>query len=202
VILSHDHADHTRSAGVFSRMFGLPLCMTGPTHAAIGGRLGRVASVRVFEPGEVLQFGGLRVETVVTAHDGAGGVGFVLSDGVRRLGILTDLGHVFPGLGPLIASLDAVYIESNYDPEMLANGPYPFSVQERIRGSGGHLSNHEAANLLRDQSNGRLRWVCLAHLSETNNRPELALRTHRAALGRRLPIHVARRDRAVGPFHL
>jgi phosphoribosyl 1,2-cyclic phosphodiesterase len=202
LVLSHDHSDHARSAGVFHRMFGLPLRMTGLTEEFVGYRLGRVGGVALFRPGDVLQFGGLRIETVPTPHDGAEGVAFVVSDGARRLGILTDLGHVFEGLGPLVSTLDAVFIESNYDPEMLEYGPYPYYLQEGIRGPGGHLSNAESAALLREWGGARLQWVCLAHLSEQNNRPELALQTHRAALGTRLPIHVAGRYGPAGPFEL
>ena len=202
VILSHDHSDHTRGAGVLHRMFGLPLRMTDLTEELVRYRIGRVSGVTLFRPGDVLQFGGLRIETVPTPHDGAEGVAFVVSDGVSRLGILTDLGHVFEGLGELVSSLDAVFIESNYDAEMLEYGPYPYHLQDRIRGPGGHLSNAESAALLREWSGDRLRWVCLAHLSAENNRPELALEAHRAALGERLPIHLAGRHGPSGPFVL
>jgi phosphoribosyl 1,2-cyclic phosphodiesterase len=82
-------------------------------------------------------------------------------------------------------------LESNYDPTMLASGPYPEFLQARIRGPGGHLSNGESAALL--SAAGRLRWACLAHLSEHNNHPDVALRTHRQVLGDRIPLHVATR---------
>ena len=95
----------------------------------------------------------------------------------------------------LVASLDAAVLESNYEPEMLECGPYPEFLKERIRGPGGHLSNVESAELLRDAVDGRMQWVCLAHLSADNNRPDVALCTHREIFGNRLPIHVARRDR-------
>ena len=77
------------------------------------------------------------METIPTPHDAEDGVVFVVDDGKCRLGILTDLGHVFDGLGDVIASLDAVLLESNYDPEMLANGRYPESLKQRIPGRTG-----------------------------------------------------------------
>ena len=92
-----------------------------------------------------MQFGKVVVETIPTPHDGADGVVFVVDDGKHRLGILTDLGHVFDGLADVIASLDAVLLESNYDPEMLANCSRPESLKKRIAGPGGHISNFEAA---------------------------------------------------------
>ena len=95
-----------------------------------------------------VQFGKVVVETIPTPHDAEDGVVFVVDDGKHRLGILTDLGHVFDGLGDVIASLDAVLLESNYDPDMLANCPRPEWLKERIAGPGGHISNFEAAELL------------------------------------------------------
>lgn len=204
LLLSHDHQDHARCAGIYHRKFGLPVYATKGTFRAANARasLGEVDDVRHFTPGKALRFGPVTVETIPTPHDGADGVAFVVDDGRSRLGILTDLGFAFTGLDAVIGSLDGVLLESNYDPEMLAWGPYPPALQERIRGCGGHLSNAEAAELLRRSTNGRLRWACLAHLSQQNNTPELALRMHRKVLGGRFPLHVASRHRATGVFNL
>jgi phosphoribosyl 1,2-cyclic phosphodiesterase len=90
-------------------------------------------------------------------------------------------------------TLDAAYLESNYDPRMLAEGPYPAYLKARIAGEHGHLSNVEGVELVRPCLGGRLRWLAIAHLSEQNNDPDLALRTHRRAYGRRLPVHLASR---------
>jgi len=123
---------------------------------------------------------------------------FVVDDGKHRLGILTDLGHVFTGLADVIASLDAVLLESNYDPDMLANGSYPQWLKERIAGPGGHISNFEAAELLSTAASKQMKWACLGHLSQDTNTPELALATHRRILGDRLPLFVATRYEASG----
>jgi phosphoribosyl 1,2-cyclic phosphodiesterase len=194
VLISHDHSDHARCMGVYHRKFGIPVYVTAPTLQAAKQwhKIGQIADLRHFTAGSVLDFGRVSVETISTPHDGVDGVGFVIDDGHCRLGVLTDLGHVFNGLADVVASLDAVVLESNYDPEMLARGPYPFWLQERIRGSSGHLSNFEAAELLLGAGN-RLKWACLAHLSEHNNRPELALATHHKILAGRLPLCVATR---------
>jgi phosphoribosyl 1,2-cyclic phosphodiesterase len=200
VLISHDHADHTRSMGVYQRKFGLPIHVTARTLQAARARypLGRLDDVRPFQAGRVLRFGGVSVETIPTPHDGVDGVAFVVDDGRHRLGILTDLGHVFRDLDDVIRSLDAVFLESNYDPLMLAEGPYPLFLKRRIRGPGGHLSNSEAAELLRSSAGLRMKWACLAHLSEQNNQPELALETHRHVLAGRFPMHVASRYEAGG----
>jgi len=197
VILSHDHADHASCAGVYQRKFRLPVYATAPTLRAAAARrpLGAMDDVRHFQAGLTLRFDGVSVETIPTPHDGADGVAFIVDDGRVRLGVLTDLGHVFGDLAPAVESLDAVLLESNYDPDMLENGPYPLFLKRRIRGPGGHLSNVESAELLA-AAGRRLKWACLAHLSEENNTPALALGTHRRIVGARLPLQAASRYRA------
>jgi phosphoribosyl 1,2-cyclic phosphodiesterase len=136
----------------------------------------------------------VRVQTIATPHDGADGVVFIVEHADQRIGILTDLGHVFPGLRDVLLSLDGVVIESNYDVNMLENGSYPERVKKRIRGKGGHLSNEEAADLLSGTLLfKRLKWACLCHLSEENNSPTKALATHRRRLGDSITLHVASR---------
>lgn len=195
VLISHDHRDHVRSAGIFQRKFGLPVYATRRTMEAASAycNLGVMTEVEYFEAGGGLLFGEIVIETIPTPHDGVDGVAFVVDDGHRRLGILTDLGHVFDRLTSVVQSLDAVVLESNYDPDMLACGSYPEFLKRRIQGPHGHLSNLEAAEVLRSAVGGPLRWACLAHLSEENNTPEVALNCHRHVLGPRLPLHVASR---------
>lgn len=197
LLISHDHSDHVRCLGVYQRKFHMPVFVTEPTLAAARrrSRLGTLVEhdIRYFGSGDALQFGSVTVETIPTPHDGADGVGFVVDDGQCRLGVLTDLGHVFAGLEAVLESLDAVLLESNYDPQMLRDGPYPMFLQERIRGPGGHLSNPEAAELLRRAFGGRLRWACLGHLSEHNNSPRVALATHQQVLGPQPPLRLASR---------
>jgi len=194
VLISHDHIDHCRSMGILNRTFGLPIYSTAKTYgAAKRFELGEISDLRHFAAGERLQVGKIVVETIPTPHDAEDGVVFVVDDGKHRLGIMTDLGHVFTGLGDVIASLDAVLLESNYDPDMLATGSRPEWLKERITGPAGHISNFEAAELLLAAASKRMKWVCLAHLSQENNTPKLALATHRKILGDRLPLHVATR---------
>jgi len=196
LIISHDHSDHIASAGIFERKYGLPMYVTPKTLASAMDRrdLGRLNKVFHFTAGQTLRFGPISVETIPTPHDGVDGVAFVIASNEKRLGLLTDLGHSFGPLQGIVSTLDAVFLESNYDPEMLERGPYPHFLKTRIWGPGGHLSNGEAAALLK-KNGGQLRWVCLAHLSEQNNTAEKALETHRQILGDNLPIHVASRHR-------
>jgi phosphoribosyl 1,2-cyclic phosphodiesterase len=193
VLISHDHRDHAAGAGIYQRRYRVPIFVTEPTYRAVRGDWGPVHDVRHFRPGDTLQFEGVLVHTVPTPHDAADGVAFVVEHQGSRLGILTDLGHPFGGLADLMATLDAAYLESNYDPQMLAAGPYPEFLKQRIAGTGGHLSNGECVALALPHVDSKLKWLAIAHLSEQNNEPELALRQHRAAYGSDFPVHLAPR---------
>ncbi|TAN39697.1 MAG: MBL fold metallo-hydrolase [Nitrospirae bacterium] len=193
LIISHDHADHVKYAGVFQRKYGVPVYITPRTlaKAESSHRLGKLHDVHCFFSGGSIQIGGVTIESVPTPHDGEDGSVFILDSGTKRLGILTDIGHVFQKLIRVVPTLDGVFMESNYDPGMLEAGRYPAFLKKRICGDGGHLSNIEAAELL--SYGERLKWACLAHLSQDNNDPSLALKTHRKVLGNDLPLHVAGR---------
>jgi phosphoribosyl 1,2-cyclic phosphodiesterase len=200
VFISHDHRDHVISLGIFQRKFSLPAVVSGRTLDAAQRRcdLGRLGHVRTFDPGEDVRVGDITVETIPTAHDATDGCGFVIDDGSKRLGILTDLGHTSEGLFDVICTLDAVLLESNYDDALLQNGPYPEALKQRISGPGGHISNTEAADLIAraHTESGRLQWACLGHLSAENNTPSRALRVATDAVAGKIPIHLASRHQA------
>ncbi len=194
VLISHDHSDHTRSMGIYQRKFGLKVWTTRRTlqAASRSGRLGKMDRVRTFRLTEPLRLGPVTVEMIATPHDAAEGAAFVIEAEGKRLGVLTDLGYVFEGLEETVRSLDALLLESNYDPEMLHRGPYPAHLKRRIRGDGGHLSNAEAAELIQ-RAGANLAWACLGHLSGENNTPQLALSTAGQILSRKTPLHLATR---------
>jgi len=205
VIISHDHGDHIRHAGVYQRKYGIPIHVTPATLAAASSRcnLGKLTDVRSFRSCDKIRFRDVVVHAVPTPHDGVDGSVFVVEAGAKRLGVLTDLGHVFKDLVHIVASLDAVFLESNYDPAMLASGPYPAYLKQRIRGPKGHLSNIEAAEVLgRAVEEKRLQWACLSHLSGENNSPDVALKTHRAVVAEKLTLHVADRYQASDIFRI
>ena len=205
LIISHDHSDHVRCAGVYHRKYGIPLYITRETYRATRRYtdLGKLSDVRHFRSGESLTFGRTVVHTLATAHDAVDGVAFVVEAGGtgspgdgKRLGILTDLGHPFDGLREVLESVDAAYLECNYDPDMLECGSYPPTLKRRIRGPGGHLSNDDAAAVLRACGRNRPKWIAVAHLSEDNNHPELAIAAQHEAVGRQYPVHHASRYEA------
>ena len=194
VVISHAHNDHVRYAGVLQRQYDLPLWMTrGSLQRVWDTRiLGQISEPHLFHAGDTFTFGTVKVETFPTTHDVPEGACFVVDNGMVRLGIMTDLGSKFFGLKELVMTLDGIYLESNYDADMLENGIYSDELKQRIRGGKGHLSNTEAAELLL-QSGKRLRWACLGHLSAKNNSPEIVLETHRKILGHTLPLYIAPR---------
>ncbi len=198
VVLSHEHSDHISGLGVFHRKFGLPVFASLRTWNATRAKptTGDIGTPNHFVVGEKFQIGSLRIESFRTPHDAVEGACFVIEDVAdgQRFGLLTDLGHVFKGLGNVVRGLDAVLIESNYDDEMLRSGPYPQRLKDRISGKRGHISNADAADLLDGCLNGQLQWACLGHMSGENNSPEVALATHRERHGDRFPILCAERD--------
>ena len=203
LIISHDHGDHIRHAGVYQRKYGIPLYVTPATLAAASSRsnLGKLTDVRSFRSCDKIRIKDALVHAVSTPHDGVDGSAFVVEAGAKRLGVMTDLGHVFKDLVHIVSSLDAVFLESNYDPAMLAAGPYPAYLKQRIKGPKGHLSNLEAAEVLcRAVGAQRLQWACLSHLSGENNHPDVALKTHREVAGGELTLYVADRYQASGIF--
>jgi phosphoribosyl 1,2-cyclic phosphodiesterase len=194
LVISHAHSDHISGAGVLHRQFGIPVWMTHGTFVQAKERkkIGRIGEPNLFSAGTVLRFGSMTVETIQTTHDASDAVCFIVDNGTVRLGIMTDMGCRFLGLKEAVATLDGILLESNYDSDMLENGYYSAELKQRIRSGSGHLSNIEAAELLHDAGK-KLRWACLGHLSADNNRPEIAVETHRKILGGNLPLYAASR---------
>ncbi len=195
LFISHDHRDHICSAGIYTRMFDIPLFVTRNTYSCGNGYLGSIKTIEHFKAGEIISIGDLTVQTIKTPHDGADPVMFIVSNMKHRVGIFTDLGHCFPHLLRAISTLDIIFIESNYDDEMLKNNrEYPEVLKRRIRSSAGHISNFESANIIRAHASSRLKYVVLSHLSENNNTPTLAYNTHKMVYGNRYDISIAPRD--------
>jgi len=134
----------------------------------------RLPVVEYFQAGQPFQIGDIAVSPFTIPHDAADPVGFVFrSEGVR-MAVATDLGYIPPNVKAQLKGVDLLLLESNHDLEMLRDGPYPWSVKQRVLSRVGHLSNEAAADFLENQYDGQAAYVILAHLSESNNLPELA----------------------------
>jgi phosphoribosyl 1,2-cyclic phosphodiesterase len=142
-------------------------------------------AVEYFEAGRPFMIGDVSVSPFTIPHDAADPVGFVFTAEGVRMGFATDLGYVTPNVKQQLRSLDLLLLESNHDLEMLRDGPYPWSVKQRVLSRVGHLSNDAASDFLSTGYDGQAAYVILAHLSENNNLPELArVAAERALMGK------------------
>lgn len=202
-LLTHEHTDHVKGACAAGTRWGWSL------HATAGTTLGTPgladADVRTFEPGAVVRLGRFELRTIPTPHDAAAPVAVVATstlDG-SRAGIFYDLGCATDAVRHAMRDLDLLVLESNHDEGMLRAGPYPPSVQDRIAGRRGHLSNRVAASLAADCARPGLRQVILAHLSEKCNDARLAVGAVSDALRRtrfRGGLTAAPQHGVAGPF--
>jgi hypothetical protein len=141
-------------------------------------------AVEHFQPGEPFDIGDIHVSPFTTPHDATDPCGFVFRAEGVRMAFATDLGYIPPNVKAQLQGLDLLLLESNHDLEMLRDGPYPWSVKQRVLSRVGHLSNEAAASFLENDYDGHAAYVILAHLSESNNLPELARVTAERALSR------------------
>ena len=190
LVITHEHADHIRGAALFSQTYEIPVYCTTATFRAAGLERAGVHGHGVFahiavEPGRAFEVGGLRLRPFPVPHDAADTVGYAVECEGGRFGYATDLGHDALPVREALRDCDLLMLESNHDVEMLRRGPYPQVVKERVLGRHGHLDNETAAALLCDVATDRTRRIILAHLSRTNNRPDLALTAARREFERR-----------------
>jgi phosphoribosyl 1,2-cyclic phosphodiesterase len=179
LLITHEHSDHIAGVGPLLRRYQLPIFTTRATWLAMRRTIGRVddAQIHFIEPDEPFCIGDLAVTGFSTAHDAADPVGYRVDAGTSSLAVLTDTGHLRPGLTDAVAGCQAIFLEANYDYTMLLAGSYPAMLKQRILGNLGHLSNDDCADavcLLLEQGT---RHFILSHISKENNFPELALLT-------------------------
>ncbi len=182
LLVTHEHSDHVGGVFRFSRRHGLPVWLTHGTLAACAS-LAEGADCRIIDSHRPWIVGDLEVFPFPVPHDAREPVQFVVSDGERRLGILTDAGEVTGHMARMLAGCAGLVLECNHDREMLARSAYPVSLKRRIGGRLGHLANDAAARLLAEVASAGLQHVVAAHLSEQNNREELAVAALAGALG-------------------
>ncbi len=210
LIVTHEHGDHIKGAGPLVRRFGLPLYINKKTLEKGLKRLGKMPSPVFIESGQPIIIKNLTIETFTKCHDAADPVGLILtrravsstSNG-KRIGLATDLGRSTRLVEDRLKGCDALIMEFNYDQEMLEQGPYPLDLKRRIKGQDGHLSNRQAGDLLSAIVHDNLKFVVLAHLSETNNDPdkahEEAAKALRGSAHSHVKILISRQDKP-GPM--
>lgn len=195
MVITHEHQDHADGVAKVHHKWRWPVYASAGTHRALKDV---PAKYRVaLRPGTACAIGGFTVESTAIPHDANEPLAVAVTANASgmRLGLAHDLGTVPAALEALFARADLLLLEANHDREMLANGPYPPALQQRIRGGHGHISNTEAAAFAARLAHRGLRGVALLHLSETNNTPALAAETVNAAL-RRAGVAVSARAAA------
>jgi len=185
IFVSHEHGDHCRGAAAYSARWGVRLCGSRGTYAAAGFGAADIAGYDVIAAGATRRLGPLAVTAVPLPHDAAEPLAFVVNAHGATFGHATDFGQISRTMVEAFAGCDALLLESNYDPAMLRDGPYPWSLKERILGPLGHVSNDDVARYLGTGLASSCRKVVLAHISQKNNHPELAGMTAERALERR-----------------
>lgn len=191
IFITHEHGDHIGCARQLALRERIPVYMSEGTYAAIG-QPDFDGLLRLACDGLAFEVGGLQVRPFTVPHDAREPLQLTCTDGDVRLGVLTDLGHVSTHVMQELAGCATLLLECNHDEAMLMGGAYPPFLKRRVGGAYGHLANSAAASLAQAlAAAGPLRRVLAAHLSEQNNKPELARQALADAVGTAAEIHVA-----------
>ena len=192
VFITHEHGDHIGCARALALRERIPVYMSEGTYAAIG-QPDFEGLLRLACDGVAFELGAMEVRPFTVPHDAREPLQLTCTDGATRLGVLTDLGHVTAHVQQELAGCATLLLECNHDEEMLRTSRYPPFLKRRVGGPYGHLANSAAAALAQSLlAAGPLRQLVAGHLSEQNNKPELARAALAAALGNSpVDVHVA-----------
>lgn len=195
IVVSHEHSDHIQGVGILARRYKIPVYINQQTYQAAKSTLGTISDSIHFDCGNTFTINDLIIHPFSISHDANDPAGFTVQKNGAKLGIATDLGIATSMVREHLKGCDILIIEANHDSQMLTQGPYPWSLKQRVKSRSGHLSNDDARELLVDVKHEKLKHVILAHVSETNNTHEKAFSTVVQALnGSRSNLIVARQD--------
>jgi len=190
IVVTHEHVDHVRSIGSLSRRYKLPVYLNRGTYLQLPAAVGRLHEKEEFVAGRSFTIGDIILHPFSVSHDAADPVGFTLLNGSVKIGLCTDLGAATRLVHRHLEHCSALVLEANYDLEMLKNGPYPWPVKQRIKSRLGHLSNQQSGEVLKQVFNEGLQELILAHMSETNNSPEMLLKAFSTILDHPMRQHL------------
>lgn len=179
ILITHEHIDHVKGAGILARKYGIPIYANQNTWNAMSATIGEVPLDQKFsfEAGTIKEFADITVESFGVSHDSAEAMFYVFHHGGKKLSMITDTGYVSDRMKGVIKHSDVFVFESNHDVNMLQMGPYPWSIKRRILSDFGHVSNEDAALALADVIGPNTKEIYLAHLSKDNNMVDLARMT-------------------------
>ncbi len=200
IFISHEHSDHIKGLEVLSKKYKLPVYITDATLKNSRLNLNSL-NVQSFQSSQTIMIGNLAVTAFVKFHDAADPYSFVVNGNNINIGVFTDIGHCCENVVTYFKQCHAVFLESNYDDQMLTQGIYPHHLKQRIRSNRGHLSNVQALELFKNHKPDFMNLLILSHLSKDNNCPVLVndLFTEHAKGTR---IIVASRHQETEVFHI
>ena len=176
ILLTHEHGDHTAGLEIFTRKWNVPIYATPLTQESIEHHFRDSPRWKLMQTGSPFEIKGLRIECFSVPHDAVDPVGFVLQDEESKLGFLSDVGFITNLIRDRLKGAHTLFIEANYDTDLLeADMKRPWSTKQRISSRHGHLSNHQAAELVAAVAHDSLHQVVLGHLSEDCNHPDTAV---------------------------
>lgn len=204
IFITHEHSDHIQGVAQMVKRYGIPVYITRGTHQNCNLDLEKVEYIK---HNDVISVGTLQVKAFGKQHDTPEPVSFSIFDGKQTVSVITDIGEACIDVRRAVESSDFLILETNYDDQMLEQGPYPHMLKRRIRSTHGHLSNYEAGLCVLEHGSKKLRGVLLAHLSQKNNTPSLAYGTFSAIVRERkdyadLPIGMAYREKPTRLFNI
>ena len=182
IVVTHEHGDHIGGVARLARKFNLPVWLTHGTLRSQPKAFSGITQLHEIDPHRADVIGDIEITPFPVPHDAAEPVQFVFSDGVRRLGVLTDTGSSTAHIEQTLNSCHALVLECNHDNDMLMKSAYPYNLKQRVGGRFGHLNNLEAAGILARLDTNSLQHIVAAHLSRKNNTSELAVRALSGAL--------------------
>ncbi len=184
MLITHEHSDHIAGVGVLARRYKLPIYVNMETYLAMHDQIGKIDAdlINIIMPGQEYVLGDLAFSCFDISHDTVRPVGYRIKTKSGDVSVCTDTGIVSDELLSRLEGSRALFIEANYDDDMLQTGSYPFFLKRRISGERGHLSNSDSAEVIRRLIRAGTENFVLSHLSKDNNMPELASLTVRQHL--------------------
>ena len=184
IVITHEHDDHAGGAFKFAAKYNVPVWLTYGTLKMVDRYLPNRHDIKlhIVDSHTTFSINDIEVQPYPVPHDAREPIQCVFSDGVKRLGVLTDVGRSTPHIEATLSGCHALVLECNHDASMLQTGPYSWSLKKRVGGDLGHLENTEAANILAKLDNSKLQHIIAAHLSVKNNTPTLAQKALSIAL--------------------